>query len=150
MKNRESEAQDLTVYELCYLILPSILEEKLSDVVSSLGKVISKAGGKEIDSETPFKHPLAYPMSKTIGASRYVVNEAYIGWIKFEGTPSSIEEIKASVDKMDEVLRSLLIKAPRKTTFTFALARQAIEDKERAEAMEKEESAVPQEEAVVE
>ena len=112
-----------TVYELAYLILPSIPEEHLSKVVSNLKEIIKKAGGSEIASEEPFKHPLAYSMSKVVGSSKYVVNEAYIGWIKFESEPSSVEEVKTRVEKLDEVLRFLLVKAPRETAFTFEAAR---------------------------
>jgi ribosomal protein S6 len=120
----------MQVYELGYLILPSIAEGELSDVATKLEGVIAKAGGKELDSEAPEKIDLAYPMEKTVGASRYVVNDAYIGWIKFEMEPASVEEVKSAVDSTDEVLRSLLIKAPRETTFTFAAARKAAEEKD--------------------
>jgi len=126
MANLESEAGELTVYELGFLVLPSIPEEKLSSVVDAIRKVISTAGGTEIDAETPIKKALAYSMSKTIGASRYVVSDAYLGWIKFEVDKAKVPIIKASVEKMEEILRFLLIKAPRETTFTFAKARTAM------------------------
>ena len=120
----------MQVYELSYLILPSIPEDKLIDVVDSVKNVITKEGGVEIDAETPFKQPLAYQMSKTIGASRYVLQDAYLGWIKFEVEPISALAIKAGLEKLDEILRFLMVKAPRKTTFTFAKARVAVENKE--------------------
>ena len=123
------------VYELGYLILPSIAEENLSEVVAKIKTVVEKAGGKEFNGEAPFKLDLAYTMSKTVGASHYVVNEAYIGWMKFELEPGQALELKMGIDQIEEVLRSLLIKVPRETYFTFAKARELIEEKER-EAME--------------
>lgn len=123
MRNSEAKNEGLSVYEIGYLILPSIPEDKLSDVTSSIRGVITKEGGMEIDAEEPFKHPLAYSISKTIGASRYVLTDAYIGWIKFEVEPAKALIIKSSVEKIGEVLRLLMVKAPRKTTFTFAKAR---------------------------
>ncbi len=122
MKDSEVDKGVPTVYELGFLILPSIPEDKLTDVVTLLRKAINKEGGKEIDGEAPFKQPLAYSMSKTIGASRYVVSDAYLGWTKFEVEPKKISAIKDGVEKIGEVLRFLLIKAPRETTFTFAKA----------------------------
>ncbi|OHB09654.1 MAG: hypothetical protein A3G05_00780 [Candidatus Zambryskibacteria bacterium RIFCSPLOWO2_12_FULL_45_14] len=118
----------MQVYELSYLILPSIAEDALSGVIDKIKVLISEEGGKEIDSEAPFKHPLAYEMSKTIGASRYVLKDAYLGWIKFEIEPSGISAIKSGVEKLDEVLRFLITKAPRETTFTFAKAKVAVEE----------------------
>ena len=119
----------MTVYELGFLILPSIPEDKLADVVDSIRKVVTKEGGTEIDAEAPFKQPLSYSMSKTIGASRYVLSDAYLGWIKFEIEPAKAPVIKADVEKIGEILRFLLVKTPRETTFTFAKARAAVEEK---------------------
>jgi ribosomal protein S6 len=127
--HQEGEAQ---VYEVGYLVLPSVSEDNLPKVVSNIVSIIEKAGAKPLDSEDPFLEELAYSMSKTIGARKYVVDEAYIGWMKFEAESNQVEEIKLSVDKLEEVLRTLLIKVPRETTFTFAKAREAREAHEEA------------------
>jgi ribosomal protein S6 len=124
MSTTEDRSGELQVYELGYLLLPSIPENKLSHVVDNLKEIIKKNGATEIDSENPFMHSLAYSMSKVVGASKYVVDEAYIGWIKFEAEASSVLDLKTEVEKQNEVLRSLLIKAPRETAFTFAQARE--------------------------
>jgi len=130
MRNSEIDKGELSVYELGFLILPSIPEDKLSDVVAFIKKVITKEGGIEIDAEVPFKQPLAYSMSKTIGASRYVLSDAYLGWIKFEVEPSKISAIKTDIEKIGEILRFLLVKAPRETIFTFAKARATVEERQ--------------------
>ena len=115
------------VYEIGYLVLPSIPEDKLQEVVNSIKEIIKKEGGEELDSENPFKQDLAYTMSKTVGASRYVVNDAYVGWMKFEAEPSVTEAIKAGLEKIDSILRFLLIKTTKETTFTFAEAKARLE-----------------------
>lgn len=149
MPSTEIDKGELTVYELGYLVLPSIPEDKLSGVEGDIKKVIAKAGGKEIDGETPILHPLAYEMSKTVGASRYVLSDAYLGWIKFEIEPSEILAIRGKIEKMDEILRSLIIKAPRDTYFTFAKARARAKEKEQGEERE-EVSKAPEEALLVE
>jgi len=131
MENSKENKGENQVYELGYLLLSSIPEEKVLDVVASIKKAITLGGGEELDGETPFKQPLAYQMSKTIGASRYVANEAYLGWIKFEVEPSGVPDIKTSLEKIDEILRLLIIKAPRETTFTFAKSRALLEEDEK-------------------
>lgn len=120
------------VYELGYLVLPSVPSDNIAQVVSTIVSTIEKAGAKPLDSESPFIQPLAYSMSKTVGARKYVVDEAYVGWMKFEAEPSMVEAIKLGVEKMEEILRILLIKAPRETTFTFAQAEEARRAKEEA------------------
>ncbi|KND48469.1 MAG: hypothetical protein AB200_01925 [Parcubacteria bacterium C7867-005] len=120
------------VYEVGYLILPSVTEENLSKVVDKLVSVVEKAGATKLDSEEPHLEELAYSMSKSVGARKYVVDEAYIGWMKFEAESSQVEAIKIGVDKIEEVLRSLLIKTPRETTFTFEMAQKAREAREAA------------------
>lgn len=127
----------MQVYEIGYLILPSISEEKLNDIVAKLRGIFTQAGGQELEGETPFLQPLAYTMSKSVGASRYVVNEAYIGWMKFELDPAKALEVKLALEKVDELLRFIFIKAPRQTTFTFAKAKALLAEKEAKEKEEK-------------
>ncbi|KKT14096.1 MAG: hypothetical protein UW76_C0004G0009 [Parcubacteria group bacterium GW2011_GWF2_44_8b] len=142
MGNSGALVEELTVYEIGYLILPSIPEDKLSLVTSAIRKVITTEGGAEIDAEEPFKEPLAYTMSKTIGASRYVLSDAYLGWIKFEADRTKATAIKAGIEKIEEVLRLLLIKAPRETAFTLAKARAAFEEKKESAPSSTEEAVV--------
>ena len=120
----------MQTYEIGYLVLPSIPENELSGITDAIKAVVTKAGGTVLDGEEPFKYDLSYTMTKTIGASRYVVSEAYLGWLKFEGEPEQAVAIKAGLDKIDELLRLLLVKAPKETTFTFAKAREALEEAE--------------------
>ena len=119
----------MQVYEIAYLILPSIPEDNLSGVVDSIKAVIAKEGGTVTGGEDPFKYDLAYTMSKTVGASRYVVNDAYIGWLKCELEPEAAPKVKVALEKISEILRLLLIKAPNETGFTFAKAREALAEK---------------------
>lgn len=130
------------VYELSYLLLPSIPEENVSQVVTNIEQVIEKNGGTRIDGEAPFLRELAYEMSKVVGASRYVVKNAYIGWVKFELSLEDereahpVEAIKSEIEAMNEVLRMLLVKSERETKFTFASARLAKESPEDEEVSE--------------
>jgi hypothetical protein len=143
------------VYELGYLVLPSIAEDSLPEVVSSIKKVVEKEGGKTLGGEDPFLIDLAYSMSKTVGASKYVVDTAYMGWFKFDlpavalaeaGSIHPVEGIIKAIEKMPEILRSLLVKAPRETVFTFAEARaKALEEENKGEEVEIKEVVEPAE-----
>lgn len=142
----------MQIYEIGYLILPSLPEEGVVAVLAKLKEAVTQAGGEEVDGEEPFKYDLAYTMSKTIGASRYVVSDAYLGWLKFELDPTKALELKAAVEKLDEILRFLLVKVPRDSTstFTFAKAKALLAEKEAQEKAGAEKPEVsPVEEPVV-
>ena len=132
IETKENKGEN-TVYEIGYLVLPSIPEDSLSGVVSSIQEVVKGAGGVEVDGESPIKKNLAYEMSKTVGSSKYVVKEAYVGWIKFETTPEAIGEVKLALEKIEELLRFIIVKAPRETFFTFAKSGDESLDEESSE-----------------
>ena len=127
----------MQVYELGYLILPSIPEESLPELALKIRGLM----GSPLDGEDPIKVDLSYPLHKTVGSSNYVVNDAYLGWIKFEGDPEEVEKVKEAMEKMEEVVRFILIKSPRETKFTLAKAREVLEEVP-AEASPAEASAV--------
>ncbi len=115
------------VYELGYLILPSIAEDAVEAVEAKLEKAVAAAGGTKFDGESAVKIDLSYKMTKVVGASRYVVNDAYLGWMKFEIEPAAVTALKEEISRMDEIVRILLVKAPRESAFTFAKAQAALE-----------------------
>jgi len=147
MSETNASKEGVQVYELGYLLLPSIPEENLSLAAEKIKGLISKVKGSEIESEVPQKIKLSYTMEKMVGAVRYVADDAYIGWIKFEAAPEAIEGLRNEMVLQGEVLRFLLIKATRETTFTFAKAREleaAANDEAAAETSHTEEEAVVQ------
>jgi ribosomal protein S6 len=130
MPTTEDHKEASQVYEVGYLVLPSIAEDSLPQVVDSIKEIITKNGGKTLDGEMPMLLDLAYPLSKIVGASKYVVNDAYFGWQKFEAESGSvIEAIKSELDKKDELVRFLLVKTERETRFTLAKARAKMTEK---------------------
>lgn len=132
----------MQIYELAYLVLPSVPEKDLGNTVEKIKQAVTDNSGNIFDSEEPFKYPLSYTMSKTVGSKKYMVNEAYIGWMKFEIEVPKVLDVKAGVEKISEVLRLLLIKAPRKTEFTFAKAKALLKAKEDKDVKESEEEVV--------
>ena len=115
----------MQVYELGYLILPSVPEENLPALVAKIKDILGKVSKAILDSEDPTKIELAYSMRKTVGSSSYVVNDAYLGWIKFEVNPEDISGLESNFRKTEEILRALIMKTSRETRFTFAKAREA-------------------------
>lgn len=112
--NREDS---LRVYEVGYLLLPSIPEEKLADQVLALKKFIADGDGKIISEENPYSRTLAYEMVKTVGTRNEKFRSAYFGWIKFEIPAESVPALQTALKSSESILRFLLIKTTREETY---------------------------------
>ena len=113
-----THADNLSVYEIGYLIASNVPEEKIPAEAEAVAKIISSAGSTVIASEEPHRIKLAYEMrKKNVGGSYEKYNEAYFGWIKFEVGSDTIESIKKSIEIHPSVLRMLLTATVRENTY---------------------------------
>ncbi len=131
----ESTATLSKVYEIGYILLPSIPTEKVGTEVETIKALITKNGGAFISEEFPKLRPLAYTMQKQVGSTRHKVDEGYFGWVKFETTPDAMAALKIGMDTNDQVLRYLLINTVRENTYLGQKAA-AIADVKTDEAVE--------------
>jgi ribosomal protein S6 len=106
----------LTIYEVSYLLLPSLALEQVPVKVASLKGILTSAGGQVISDENPILIDLAYPMTKVVQTMRHKCTAGYFGWMKFETTKTGIESVKKSFDMDNDVLRYLIIKTVRENT----------------------------------
>jgi ribosomal protein S6 len=135
------------VYEIGYLIVSSIPEEKVSGEADSIKKIITDAGAVVIAEEQPHKEQLAYEMrKKTVSGAYDTYDEAYFGWVKFELESGKIEAVKKAIEVTPSVLRMLLITTVRDNTYLGKRASQAVAKAiavPGAPAEEKKETAAP-------
>ncbi len=101
------------VYELGYHILSSISEDGLEAEVAKVASIVKAQGGSSVADGFPTKIDLAYEISKKIDGKRHDFNSAYFGWMAFELSPDKIAEVKAQVEALPNVLRSLIIKTSK-------------------------------------
>ena len=85
---------ELKVYELGYLLVPTLGEEEAPSVYGNIKELISNLGGQFIMDDMPKLIPLAYTMDKVIQNVRHKFDSAYFGWVKFEAEPSAVNKIK--------------------------------------------------------
>lgn len=107
-----------SVYEVGYLIVSSIPEEKVPEEGEAVKKIITDAGASVIAEEAPHREHLAYTISKKTvsgGYDRYDV--AHFGWVKFELGSDKVEAVKKAIELRPSVLRTLLISTVRDTTY---------------------------------
>ena len=99
----------LKVYEVGYLLLSNIEDTKTQEESLKIRDIIEKNKGQFLSEGTPKMTNLTYPMVKSILGKKQKFDNAYFGWIKFEGTSDFVKEIKISLDKFDNILRYILI-----------------------------------------
>lgn len=135
MKN-EVETQDSgfepSVYEVSYLIVPSVAQENLPEKISALRGVIESAGGKLLDEGDPKYQDLAYDMATVVANKKVVHKAGYFGWLKFEINPTSIKKIDEKFETNTELIRFLIIKTVREDTLAPIEAVFASEREEKA------------------
>lgn len=112
------EKREPRVYEIGYHFLPILGNDKLSTEEEKLRKLIAKFGGLVIQEESAHMINLAYPIDKIIDNKRNTFSQGYFGWIKFDITPEEVEKLKEELDKLDSLLRYLLIKTVREDTLS--------------------------------
>ena len=116
VENTGEKGDITTIYEVSYLLLPSLAPEQVPAKVEAFTASIVKAGGDVISGENPILIDLAYPMVKVIQTSRHKCHAGYFGWVKFEMTKDGIGEVKKAFDTDESVLRHLIVKTVRENT----------------------------------
>jgi ribosomal protein S6 len=107
----------MQVYEIGYMLVSSIPEEKVADEVASLKEILSKKGAEFIGEEAPELRTLAYQMIKKIGPTNHRFDKGYFGWFKFELPAKEIEGIKKTFDANVNMLRMLVVNTIKENTY---------------------------------
>ena len=110
--------EDKSIYEIGYLIVSSIPEEKVPEEAESIKKIITDAGSSVITEEAPHRQELAYTMRrKTVSGGYEKYDAAYFGWVKFEVAAGEIEAIKKAIEIHPSILRTLVVTTVREATY---------------------------------
>ncbi len=153
MENTQSET-DLGVsriYEIGYIIVPTVAEENLEKAVAEIRSPIEKVGGSFIAEGAPSLMRLAYEMTAREGDQNVDYDRGYFGWLKFEGPTELAEEMDAALRTSNQILRHIVFRTVREDTRAKMKAPQLREVKTsqvmRAAPRREEETAAPVSEA---
>jgi len=108
----------LSVYEVGYLMVPTIAEENLGGEITAFKDFLSSHGVSFISEENPRMIELAYEMSRSVNNKKQKFSYGYFGWVKFECSSSTAQIIKEELDKNEKIIRYLLIKTVRENTMS--------------------------------
>jgi len=113
----EKEART-SVYEVGYLMVPTIAEENVGGEVTAFKDGLSEQGVTFVSDEYPKMLELAYEMSRSITNKKQKFSYGYFGWVKFECTTTQAKVIKEGLDKNEKLIRYLMIKTVRESTMS--------------------------------
>ena len=103
-ENNAKEETNFRVYELGYLLVPTIPEADVPVQYGNLKELVASLKGVVISDEMPKMISLAYLMVKTVANARHKFKTAYFGWIKFTMATDAVLELKRSLT----LIRTLL------------------------------------------
>jgi ribosomal protein S6 len=115
-KNETQQESKSKIYELGYLLVPTIAEENVAAEVQTIKSVLEKHDAIFITEDFPKLNTLAYTMAKTVGSQKDKYDKGYFGWVKFETSAPQIPFIKAELDKNEHILRFMTINTVRENT----------------------------------
>ncbi len=110
------EDSNSKVYELGYLLVPTIAQEDVPVSYGNLKELVLSLGAEIISDEIPKMIPLAYSMSKVISNVRNKFNSAYFGWTKFTMDAQKVLELKKKLDLDPNFIRFLILKTVKENT----------------------------------
>ncbi len=107
------------VYELGYLLVPTVAEGQIPEALGEIKKILEKNGATVVSEGAPEFIDLAYEMEHIVGSARSRYTQAYFGWVKFEAGPETMELLKKAFDGLATVIRYLLVKTDKANTVVF-------------------------------
>ncbi len=118
----EGKEVSLSVYEVGYIMVPTIAEEGLGEDVTLFKDILLEKGAIFIADEYPKLIELAYEMTRSINNKKQKFSYGYFGWVKFECTTTQAKVIKDLLDKNEKLVRYLMIKTVRENTMSVKRA----------------------------
>ena len=109
----DRDPDELAIYELGYLLMPTIAEEDVAGVVTSIKDVLAGQGGSGFLDGFPTKRSLAYEMRRETAGGRTRVNQGYFGWVKFQCARARVEALAQELKKDERIVRFLFVHAPK-------------------------------------
>jgi ribosomal protein S6 len=116
----EEDQNTARIYEAGFHLLSTLSEAQAGENFNELKKGIEDAGGEIISEEAPRRISLAYQVEKKVANKREIHKESYFGWIKFESTGETANDITQLLKKNTNVLRTLVVRTVREDVFYHA------------------------------
>jgi len=105
------DRENVKTYEVGFLLTPSVAEESLGAEMTRIRDEIEKAKGAIVGEGYPALRPLSYPVAYRAGGAKQQLQQAYFGYVKFTLSPEDVVAVKAGLEKIDTLVRFLIMAA---------------------------------------
>ncbi len=105
-----SDTNGKKIYELGYLLVPTLTEEQIPAEVKVIKDMLKKADVEVISEDSPKLISLMYQMVHGVSGQKKKFDKAYFGWVKFQGQAAAAEFLKRECDAYEHFLRFMIIK----------------------------------------
>ncbi len=116
IQNIDMKETDARVYEVGYLLVPTIEEGAVMAEYTRIKDLVASFGGELIADDIPRLIPLAYTMLKVVQNVRSKFSTGYFGWVKFYMDAQQIIALKKKLDFDPNVIRFLILKTVKENT----------------------------------
>ncbi|MFA7309604.1 MAG: 30S ribosomal protein S6 [Candidatus Paceibacterota bacterium] len=106
----------LRIYEVGYLVIPTVAEENVEKVVGEIRGIIEKVGGSFIAEGAPTLTRLSYEMEAREGDKRVYHDRGYFGWLKFEAPTAVVPMLNDALKVNASILRHIIFQTVREET----------------------------------
>ena len=104
------------IYEIGYIITPSVKEDGIEKIVGALRSEIEKAGGNFIAEGAPSMIKLAYAMEAREDGKKIAHDRAYFGWLKFEAQSVAAKVLEETLKQHADIVRFIVFQTVREDT----------------------------------
>lgn len=108
-EQNQDNVSEMNIYELGYLLVPTIPEEQTGECVVKIRDVIEQSGFI-VSENNPEELVLSYEMSKSIKGKKQRFSKAYFGALIFRIPAEKVAGTKQGLEKNDEILRFIIIR----------------------------------------
>jgi len=122
-----------TVYELGYLLVPTLTDKEVTDTVALLSKTIADNGGDVTTKGDVHFIDLAYEMVKKIKSKNTKFDQAHFGWTKFTAGSETPAKLEKAIKGIDEVLRVIVVKTVEDDAVTDLFVSEEVSETEEAD-----------------
>jgi ribosomal protein S6 len=110
MATTRQASESVRMYEIGYVVAPTVPEDEVANIASDLQSAITDVDGEVLASQVPEARDLAYTMEATTSAGEREFERGQFGWVQFSVDTSDLSKIESVVEDETDVMRALTVK----------------------------------------
>ena len=101
--------ENTDIYEVGFLLAPTITEDQTTAIVNDMHEQITDAGGDIVASQSPEMRDLSYEIEVKDEGEKRQYTRGQFGWVQFKLKPEQVDDVEKIFITSDDVIRHLLV-----------------------------------------